>query len=761
MSNQQDKPEQTAYSGSAGGWPALREVVRHLRQQEVLMKGNKTLMRANQPQGFDCPGCAWPDPKHTSSFEFCENGAKVVAAEATAKRASPDLFSQYTVTEMLAAGEDHWLESHGRLTHPMRYDAATDKYLETTWAEAFALIAEHLGKLDNPNQAEFYTSGRTSNEAAFLYQLFVREFGTNNFPDCSNMCHEATSVGLPQSIGVGKGTVLLEDFEHCDLIISVGHNPATNHPRMLRTLEEAVNRGARLMVFNPLRERGLERYTDPQNIKQMATIASTVLATQYYQVKIGGDIAALKGMMKCLAEREAAAPGSVFDQDFIAEHTTGIEQLLADLEATSWQDIEQVSGLSRQALEEAAGHYARAKSTIICYGMGLTQHYTGTQNVQQLANLLLLRGNIGRLGAGICPVRGHSNVQGDRTVGIAERPPKELLDRIEQHCGFNPPREHGHTVTEALKAMYEGQSKVFIGMGGNVARAAQDLNFTAQAFRNCDLSVWILTKPNMSTLIHGKSALILPALGRTERDLQNGLLQSITVEDSMSMVHASVGMNEPASEHCRSETWIVGEMAKAVLPNSVINWDELVADNNAIRDLIAKVVPGFDNYNQRLQEPGGFYLGNTARERQWHTPESKAVFKVCPQLQHELLAPRDGQLTLTTARAHDQYNTTVYSMNDRYRGIKNRRDVVFLNTDDMLARGIASGDRVDVRTVFEGPEDYVLRDLEAVGFDLPSGCAMAYFPEANALVPWSHYDPASFVASYKSIPVTVSLSESS
>jgi len=418
-----------------------------------------------------------------------------------------------------------------------------------------------------------------------------------------------------------------------------------------------------------------------------------------------------------------------------------------------------LGGLSRAELDEAAGFYAAANNVILCYGMGVTQHRNATQNIYQLVNLLLLRGNIGRPGAGICPLRGHSNVQGDRTVGISERPPKALLDNIEKFCGFKPPREPGHTVTEALKAMHEGRSKVFIGLGGNVARAAHDLAFTAEAFRNCDLTAWILTKPNMSVLIHGRSALILPALGRTERDLQNGQVQSITVEDSMSMVHASVGMNTPPSEFCRSETWIVGQMAKASLPDSVIDWDSLVADNDRIRDLIADVVPGFENFNNKIKTPGGFYLGNTARDRVWQTPEGKAVFHVFKDQQAATAAPVEGQLTLTTARSHDQYNTTIYNLNDRYRGIINRRDVVFLNIDDMLDRCIDSGDRVDLTTVCDEPGDYVLRNLEAVGFDLPRGCAMTYFPEANILIPWSYFDPECYVASYKSVPVLVTHSQ--
>lgn len=757
MSEEEGKtqiPKPAAYDGAAGGWAALREVVRHLRQQEVLLKGSKTLKSANQPTGFDCPGCAWPDPEHTSSFEYCENGAKAVAWEATDKRAGADLFAQISVSELAAQEGDYWLEAHGRLTHPMQYDPAQDCYVPISWDDAFSIIARHLRGLDDPNQAEFYTSGRTSNEAAFLYQLFVREYGTNNFPDCSNMCHEPTSIGLPKSIGVGKGTVTLADFDEADLIMSIGHNPATNHPRMLGTLRDVAKRGIPIVVLNPLRERGLERYANPQSPFEMATLSATDIASHYFQVRPGGDAAALKGIMKALFAMDAVE-GQVLDHIFIAEHTNGFDALKADIDATTWPDIEQISGLTRQQLEEIAKVYASADSAIVCYGMGITQHHSGTDNVRQLANLLLLRGNIGRPGAGICPLRGHSNVQGDRTVGISERPPKVLLDNIQRVCGFTPPRNDGHTVTEALEAMEDGRSKVFVAIGGNVARAASDLAQAERAFRNCDLTVFVLTKPNRGILVHGRESLVLPTIGRTEQDIQGGKAQSITVEDSMSMVHVSTGMNEPPSEHCRSETWIVGEMAKKTLPDSVIDWDRLVADNSEIRDLIAEIVPGFQNFNERVAQPGGFYLGNPARNRVWNTPSGRAEFHVFDGLLEDPACPKDGQLTLTTCRSHDQYNTTIYGMDDRYRGITGRRDVVFLNVEDMAQRGLSTGQRIDIETVCEDSGDYALRNMEAVGFNLPRGTAMAYFPEANALIPRSHYDRQSFTPAYKSIPIIV------
>src|SRR6201997_1321258 len=595
------------YHHPAGGWGALKAVSEHLIEQHIAIKGAATLSCMNQPAGFDCPGCAWPDPKHTSSFEFCENDAKAVAWEATSKRCTPDFFAQHSVTE-LASWSDYELEMAGRLTHPMAYDAVSDRYVPVSWDKAFATIGAHLAALPDPDMAEFYTSGRTSNEAAFLYQLFVREYGTNNFPDCSNMCHEATSVGLPHSIGVGKGTVLLEDFDKADCILIFGQNPGTNSPRMMTNLREASRRGAAIISFNPFRERALERFQHPQSPVEMATLTSTKISSRLYQVRVGGDAAAIKGIMKVLVEADETARANrlpeVLDWDFIRRHTLGVEALVGDLKATRWDDIERYSGLSREEIEYAAHVYMKAERAIIVYGMGITQHSRGAQNVQQLANLALLRGHIGREGAGICPVRGHSNVQGDRTVGITEIPSTEFLERLERRFGFKPPREHGHNVVTALEAMICGEVKVFIAMGGNFAVAIPDWQMTQAALKNLDLSVHVSTKLNRSHLIHGRDALILPCLGRTEIDIQASGPQSITVEDSMSMVHASAGRNKPASEHLLSEPAIVAGMARATLGDrSVVDWNGLVANYDLIRDAIEDVFPIFQDFNARIRIP--------------------------------------------------------------------------------------------------------------------------------------------------------------
>src|SRR6202521_5793845 len=569
------------YEGAAAGWGALKAVADAIRGQKAIVKETRGLLTMNQPHGFDCPCCAWPEPNHTSSFEFCENGVKAVTWEATAKRTTPEFFAAHTVSE-LWNWSDFDLENEGRLTHPMVYDPATDRYLPIPWDEALARIGAALRQLPHPDLAEFYTSGRASNEAAFLYQLFAREYGTNNFPDCSNMCHEATSVGLPESIGVGKGTVTLDDFDHCDALFCIGHNPGTNHPRMLTTLREVSKRGVPIIVFNPLRERGLERFTSPQHPVEMLTLSSTPIASTYYQVKVGGDIAVLKGIMKTLLALDAKSlaeggPG-VLDRDFITNHTTGIDALLADLDAISWDAIEEASGLSRSDIEFVGNIYAKAKRVIINYGMGITQHRHGTGNVQQIANLLMLRGNIGRKGAGISPLRGHSNVQGDRTVGITEVPNDALLDGLVRVFGFEPPRRKGHNAVEAIEAIRDGRSKALVCLGGNLAVAMSDPEVTFKAMRNLDLAVHIATKLNRSHLLVGKQSIILPCLGRTEMDLQATGPQSVTVEYSMSMVHASRGDLTPASEHLRSEPAIVAGIAQATLQKSLIPWQDLIAD---------------------------------------------------------------------------------------------------------------------------------------------------------------------------------------
>lgn len=746
-------PGVAAYDAPAGGWGALRAVANAVREQMAVGREASALKQVNQPAGFDCPGCAWPDPRHTSSFEFCENGAKAVTWEATSKRATPEFFASHTVSE-LWQWHDHDLENEGRLTHPLAYDKTSDTFQPITWDNAMQRIGAGLRALPDPNMAEFYTSGRTSNEAAFLYQLFAREYGTNNFPDCSNMCHEATSVGLPESIGVGKGTVTLEDFDHCDAIFSIGHNPGTNHPRMLGTLAEVAERGAPIIVFNPLAERGLERFANPKNATKMLTGGSTAIATTYYKIKVGGDVALLKGIMKHLVDADAADPGKgIIDHEFIAEHTTGFEALAEDVRSTPWQLIERESGLSRADIEAAANVYANARSVIICYGMGVTQHRHGTMNVQQLANLLLLRGNIGRPGAGICPLRGHSNVQGDRTVGITEKPAAALLDGIKRRFGFTAPSAHGHDAVAAVKAIIDGRSRALIALGGNLAVAMPDPAATFAGMAGLDLAVHIATKLNRSHLLVAKETIILPCLGRTELDLQASGFQSVTVEDSMSMVHASQGRLKPASPLLKSEPAIVAAMAKATLPGSKVAWDELVADYDRIRDAIEDVFPIFERYNERVRDPGGFRLYNAASERVWATADQRAHFLRASWIDSAAGLPPDI-LMLTTVRAHDQYNTTIYGMDDRYRGITGRRDVIFIHPDDLAERGLRHGDLIDVKVAGADGAPAV-RGYTAVEYAIARGSAAMYYPEGNALIALDSHDPHSGTPSYKSVPVQV------
>ncbi|AVS82298.1 CbbBc protein [Paracidovorax avenae] len=748
------------YKGPAGGWGALNSVKNTLLRQDIPLKGAKTLLSANQPDGFDCPGCAWPDRNHASTFEFCENGAKAVAAEATARRAGPELFARHTVAE-LAAQSDFWLEDQGRLTHPMVYDAASDRYVPIAWDDAFALIARHLNALPDPDQAIFYTSGRASNEAAFLYQLFVREYGTNNFPDCSNMCHEPSGSAMRPQIGVGKGTVTLQDFEQADAIFIFGQNPGTNHPRMLGELREAHKRGAQIVSFNPLRERGLERFADPQSKMEMATLGSTPISTHYFQVRVGGDLAVVKGMMKHLVEAEDRE-GGVLDHAFIQEHTTGVEALLADLRAESWALIEQESGLSEAQIRAAAEVYRQARSVIACWGMGITQHMHSVATIQMIVNWLLLRGNIGRPGAGPCPVRGHSNVQGDRTMGIWEKPPAALLDRLQEVFGFEPPREPGVDTVEAIQAMLDGKARVFFALGGNFAAATPDTYETWKALQRCDLTVHVTTKLNRSHIVHGREALILPCLGRTEIDMQAAGPQGVTVEDSMSMVHISVGINPPASEHLLSEPAIVARLAAATLgARSRVPWLWLIEDYARIRDKIEQVFADFKDFNQRIAVPGGFRLRNTASERIWNTAAHKAVFVAHPVPQdtpvHQARArTRDTVVfTLLTTRSHDQYNTTIYGHDDRYRGVYGQRRVVFIHPEDIRALGMKDGDWVDIQTVWSDGQERRADRFKLVGYDIPRGNLAAYYPETNPLVPLSSVALNAGTPTSKSIPVVL------
>jgi molybdopterin-dependent oxidoreductase alpha subunit len=738
------------YSNPAGGWGALKATAKAVRQQMDVAEAPLLLLRTNKPDGFDCPGCAWPDKEHTSTFQFCENGAKAVTWEATNKRVTPEFFAEHTVAE-LSTWSDYELEGAGRLTHPMAYDAASDTYREISWDAAFARIGETLRALPDPDMAEFYTSGRASNEAAFMFQIFARAFGTNNFPDCSNMCHEATSVGLPQSIGIGKGTVSLEDFDHCDLIIAMGHNPGTNHPRMMGTLHECSRRGVPIIVFNPLKERALERFADPQDPIEMGTFGATRIASSYYQVKIGGDAAALKGIMKAVLEREDAV-GDALDHEFLDRHTNGLEPFLADLRATRWEDIERESGLGRTDLQRVAIAYFKSRATIVTYGMGITQHAKGTQNVQQIANLLLLRGNFGKPGAGICPLRGHSNVQGNRTVGITEKSSPALVEGIQRAFGFRAPSHHGHDAVAAMEAMAAGRSKALVCLGGNFAIALPDPEVCAAGMRQLDLAVHLNTKLNRSHLLIGKDSIILPVLGRTEQDVQASGPQSVTIEDSMTMVHASRGKLKPASEHLRSEPAIVAGMAAATLPESKVDWMSLIEDYDRIRDKIEIVFPEFYEYNARIRVPGGFRLPLGPTERVWNTPSGKAEFLIFDGVKEDSVVPGDDILTMATIRSHDQYNTTIYGLDDRYRGVFGRRDVVFANENDLARLGLEHGDRVVVESALP---DGAARRLEvtAVAYDIPRGCVAAYYPEANGLVPLGFRDEESGTPSYKSVPV--------
>ncbi|WP_341678002.1 FdhF/YdeP family oxidoreductase [Niveibacterium sp. SC-1] len=740
------------YDKPAGGVDALKAVFHHIRAQGIVGKGTATLLKANQPEGFDCPGCAWPDANHHSSFEFCENGAKAVAAEATAHRADAAFFAAHTVAE-LAQQTDHWLEAQGRLTEPLRYDAASDRYLPLSWDDAFALVARHLNALASPNEALFYTSGRTSNEAAFLYQLFVRAYGTNNLPDCSNMCHEPSGTAMREQIGIGKGTVLLEDFAQADAIFIWGQNPGTNHPRMLGTLRDAARRGCRIVVFNPLRERGLERFSDPKHPTEFMG-ASTRIATHYYQPKIGGDLAIATGLAKVVIEQGA------LDEEFISAHTRGFEAWRDTVAAESWETIVAESGLSEAQIREAAAVYIESAASICTWGMGITQHKHSVATIQAIVNLLLARGNIGRPGAGACPVRGHSNVQGDRTMGIWEKPPQAFLDRLGKRFDFVPPSAHGFDVVGAIEAMLAGKAKVFFGMGGNFATATPDTNRTHEALRRCALTAHVTTKLNRSHLVHGEDALILPCLGRTEIDIQAAGPQSVSVEDSMSMVHLSAGMNAPAGEALLSEPAIVARLAQATLPQSTIPWAWLVEDYDRIRDAIAQVVDGFTDFNVRVHVPGGFYLGNSARERRWMNAEGHARFcahAVPVDSAAKRLAQRETRpvFQLMTVRSHDQYNTTVYGLEDRYRGISGERRVCFINAADLARLGFAAGERVDITSVWEDGER-IARDFLLAAYDIPDGCLASYYPETNVLVPLSSMADRARTPASKSIPVVLS-----
>lgn len=754
------------YTKAAGGWGAVISTTKNLFKSENALSNIRSLLKTNQHKGFDCPGCAWGDSKDAGAINFCENGAKAVNWEATSRKADADFFAQHTVS-YLQTQSDYFLEYQGRLTEPMHYCAEDDKYRPISWDGAFQLISQHLNNLDSPNQAEFYTSGRASNEAAYFYQLFIRSFGTNNMPDCSNMCHEASGVALTQSLGIGKGSVTIEDFHKADAIFVFGQNPGSNHPRMLDALRDASKHGARVVSFNNLKERGLERFTHPQKPKEMLTNGYTEISTDYYRPKLGGDMALVRGVVKALIrmEEEAQAKGqAVFDHEFIADHTSGLDVYLELVNNTPWALIETQSGLSQQEIEQVAHIYASADKVICCWAMGITQHKHSVATVQEITSLLLLRGNIGKEGAGTCPVRGHSNVQGDRTMGINEKSAPEWIERLEQHFDITLPKEHGHNAVQAVNAMLSGDIKSFFALGGNFVAAMSDTEKTTEALRQCDLIVNVSTKLNRSHLtLAKKDSLILPCLGRTEIDLTSAGEQRVTVEDSMSMVHSSGGVLSPVSEQLKSEVNIIASLANATLGKQPIDWLTVAENNDKIRDLIAATIPGFNDFNERLEQPGGFYLGNSSAERRWNTSTNKANFVANPlpeQLIAELIAEKRQEpvFTLQTMRSHDQYNTTVYSYDDRYRGIKGLRNVLFMNAEDAKKLSLVDGQQVDICSHWLDGSQRKLQGFRIVFYDIPEGNVAAYYPETNPLIPLDSIGEKSFTPTSKSIAVTISVS---
>jgi molybdopterin-dependent oxidoreductase alpha subunit len=743
----------------AAGVPAVTHALRVGYDQMGVRRTALTLLKVNQKNGFDCPGCAWPEGDHRSRAEFCENGAKAVAEEATVRRVTPEFFADHSVGE-LAGRTDYWLGQQGRLTEPMYKPANSEYYLPVTWETAFNIVSRELGALENPGEAAFYTSGRTSNEAAYLYQLFVRQFGTNNLPDCSNMCHESSGSALTETIGVGKGSVHLDDLYNADLIFVVGQNPGTNHPRMLSALEKAKRRGARILAVNPLPEAGLLRFKNPQNARGVAG-SGTALADRFLQIRLGGDLALFQGLSRLLIDAEEARPGTVLDRDFIAEYTHNFEAYADHLRKLDWNDVTEATGLAPDVIETTAHDVMSAQSIVVCWAMGLTQHKHSVPTIREVVNFLLLRGNLGRPGAGVCPVRGHSNVQGDRTMGIYEKPAPEFLDAMSKEFGFDPPRHHGYDAVETIRAMGTGDVKVFMAMGGNFVSAAPDTAATERALRRCRLTVQVSTKLNRSHAVCGREALILPTLGRTERDRgPGGKDRFVTVEDSMGMVHTSRGGLTPASPHLLSEPAIICGLARSLFgdddradaaADGNVPWAAFETDYDVVRDSIARVVPGFADFNARVGQPGGFTLPHAPRdERRFPTHTGKANFTVNTL---DVLRVPPGRLLLQTLRSHDQYNTTIYGLDDRYRGIHRGRRVVFIHPDDLAERGITDGGLVDL--VSEWPDGLERRAeaFRAVVYDTPRGCCAAYFPEANVLVPLDSVADTSNTPTFKSIVV--------
>lgn len=745
----------------AGGLPSLKSTIVHLVKSQKTKDNLKNLLRMNQTAGFDCPGCAWGDKKE-GLFQFCENGAKAIAWESTDKTIGEAFFAEYSVSR-LQQQSNYWLEYQGRLRQPMRYNAQTDHYEPISWQNAFSLIANKINALSTPNELELYTSGRASNEAAYLYQLFGRSLGTNNFPDCSNMCHQASGVALTQSIGVGKGTVVLSDFEQADTIFVFGQNPGTNHPRMLNALRSAAKNGCNIVAINNLKEVALKRFASPQDPLELFSSKATNISTAYYTPQLGGDMAFARGMAKCLLNDHANA----INQAFIAQHTQGLDDYRQQVQQTTWAQIEQQSGISQAQIQQAAAIFASGKKVISTWAMGLTQHKHSVATIRELVNLHLLTGQIGRAGTGLCPVRGHSNVQGNRTVGINESPKPAFIDTLNQHFAIDAPYQAGHNVYQALTALHSKQSKVLIALGGNLAAAASDSHFTAQAISHAELNVQISTKLNRSHLMVSQDALILPCLGRTEIDQQASGEQKITVEDTFSMIHASSGKTQPVSDQLMSEVAIIANIAHATLPNQPVDWLALAGDYNQIRTLIAATINQFENFNERVSAPGGFHLTNYAHLLDFKTETGKANFSSKP-LPQQLIAEQIAELephkkqtifTLQTLRSHDQFNTTIYDMNDRYRGIKGERLVVFINPKDSKKLGFEDGALVDIQSIWTDQQTRIAQGFKLMHYDIPRGNLAAYYPETNCLVPIDSLGDESYTPTYKSIAVILQPSQ--
>ncbi len=721
---------------AAAGTPAVAVTMKRAIEQMGVRRTAQTLLRVNQTDGFDCQGCAWPDPEagHRHTAEFCENGAKAVTEEATLRRIDRAFFAEHSIDD-LADKTDYWLGQQGRLTEPMVRRRGSHHYEPISWDDAFSLVADHLRGLDSPDEAVFYTSGRTSNEAAFAYQLFVRAFGTNNMPDCSNMCHESTSVALAEVIGIGKGSVSLEDVHRAELIVVVGQNPGTNHPRMLSALEIAKKNGAKILAINPLEEAGLVKFNNPQKARGLVGLG-TPLADLHLPVRVNGDLALFQAIGSLLLEW-----GSI-DRDFVEKHTVGFDEWAEHVKAVDWAAVERATGLPRDQIERAAQMFRDSSATVTCWAMGITQHRNAVATIKEFTNVALLQGNIGKPGAGLCPVRGHSNVQGDRTMGIWERPPAHFLDALRAEFDFEPPREHGLDTVEAIRALRDGKAKVFFAVGGNFVAAAPDTDVTEKAMSRADLTVQVSTKLNRSHAVAGEEALILPTLGRSEKDLTGGREQRVTVEDSMSAVHASKGPLKPASRQLRSEVDIVCSVAQAVLGDRYdLPWDAFRSDYTEIRRRIARVVPGCAAYHEKVDQPGGFVLPHPPRDsRTFPTEPGLAVFTASPI---DVLHVPEGRLLMQTLRSHDQYNTTIYGLDDRYRGIKNGRRVVFVHPDDITMLGLVDGQMVDIVSEWIDPDgepgektvERTAPDFRVVAYQQPRGCAAAYYPETNPLIP--------------------------